>query len=250
MSDTLKTPEADLIDSKEAVTGSGSIDKAITGDYEFTISTIIKEGWQKTKGAKWAIHLAFFLYFLVAIAFLILAQVAMATFIKGTNSPDLLLAFTIGQQLLLNLILLPIIIGIFILGIKRSVNAPLESTSIFDYFNKMGQLLITMILVYILIAIGFVLLIVPGIYLSVAYFMAMPLVVEKGLSPWQAMEVSRKAITKRWFSFFFLGLLLGLILLVSTIPFGLGLIWTMPMMFICYGVVYRNMFGVEDQTLV
>lgn len=249
MSDIFNDPEADLVDPEEAAAGFGSIDKAITGDYEFTIGAVLKEGWEKTKGAKWAIHLAFFLYFMVAIAFLILAQVAMTTFIQGANNPDLLLAFMIGQQLLLNLILLPIIIGIFILGIKRSVNAPLESTSIFDYFNKMGQLLVTMILVYIMVVIGFVLLIIPGIYLSVAYFMAMPLVVEKGLSPWQAMEVSRKAITKRWFSFFFLGLLLCLILIVSTIPLGLGLIWTMPMMFVCYGVVYRNMFGVEGQTL-
>ena len=32
-----------------------------------------------------------------------------------------------------------------------------------------------------------------------AYLLAIPLVVERGLSPWQALEASRKAITQHWF---------------------------------------------------
>jgi len=36
---------------------------------------------------------------------------------------------------------------------------------------------------------------------------------------------------------------------VSMIPLGIGMIWTMPMMLICYGILYRNMFGVEGKTL-
>jgi len=250
MTDIFEAPEADLVQPQPATTDYGSIDKAIAGDYEFTIGGVLKEGWDKTTGAKWAIHMAFFWYFLVAIALVILSQLAMMTFIDQTTDPMMVSGLAIGQQLVLNLIMLPIVVGILILGIKRSVDAPLESTSVFDYFNKMGSLLLTMILVYIMVLIGFVLLIVPGIYLSLAYFMAMPLVVEKDLSPWQAMEISRKAITKRWFSFFFFGLLMSFILMLSIIPLGIGLIWTMPMMFVCYGVLYRNMFGVEGKTRV
>lgn len=249
MSDIFEAPKADLVDQKDATTEYGSVEKAISGDYEFSIGGVIKEGWQKTKGAKWPMILAFFWYFLVAIALVVLMQLAMVTMISQIPDPNLILAVSIVEQVVLNLIILPIATGLFILGIKRSVNAPLESTSVFDYFNKTGSILLTVILVYIMVIIGFVLLILPGIYLSLAYFMALPLVVEKGLSPWQAMEVSRKAITKRWFSFFFLGLLMFIILGVSMIPLGIGLIWTLPMMLICYGILYRNMFGVEGKTL-
>lgn len=248
MSDIFETPETEPTDPESSIADYGSIEKAIAGDYEFTIGGILKEGWEKTKGAKWAIHLAFFWYFLVAIAFVVLAQIATVTLIANMQNPDIVIAATIGQQLLLNLILMPIVVGIFMLGIKRSVDAPMESVSIFDYFNKTGTILITMIMAYVLVFIGFVLLIVPGIYLSIAYFMAMPLVVEKDMSPWQALETSRKALTKRWFSFFFLNLVIGLILVISAIPLGIGWIWTLPMTFVCYGVLYRNMFGVEGKT--
>ena len=61
--------------------------------------------------------------------------------------------------------------------------------------------------------------------------LAIPLIVERGLSPWQAMEASRKAITQHWFKVF------GLFLL-------LGLIWTIPLFVMVMGVLYRTIFGV------
>nr|MDA3868631.1 hypothetical protein [Gammaproteobacteria bacterium] len=66
---------------------------------------------------------------------------------------------------------------------------------------------------------------------------------------WQALETSRKAITRRWFSVFALFIILSIIVFISAIPLGLGLIWTMPLMIIAFGVLYRNMFGVEAETL-
>lgn len=74
--------------------------------------------------------------------------------------------------------------------------------------------------------------------------LAIPLVVERGLTPWQALETSRKAITQRWFKVFGLFLLLGLITLVSAIPLGVGLVWTIPLFVIAMGVLYRTIFGV------
>ncbi|MBI3187471.1 MAG: hypothetical protein HYZ31_06380, partial [Gammaproteobacteria bacterium] len=152
------------------------------------------------------------------------------------------------QQVILNLIVLPMAMGLFIIGLRRSVNAPITATSVFDYFGKAFSLLITMILFYIMVIIGLVLLIVPGIYLMVAYFMAMPLVVEKGLSPWQALEASRKAVSKHWFGFLGFYIVMILIMLVSMLPLGIGLFWTMPMFLIAWGIMYRNMFGCEAKT--
>ena len=73
------------------------------------------------------------------------------------------------------------------------------------------------------------LLLIPGIYLSIAYRLAIPLVVERGLSPWQALEASRKAISQHWFKVFGLFFVLMLIMLLSMIPLGIGLIWTLPL---------------------
>ena len=70
------------------------------------------------------------------------------------------------------------------------------------------------------------------------------LVVERGLSPWQALEASRKAISQHWFKVFGLFFVLMLIMLLSMIPLGIGLIWTLPLLIVTMGVLYRTIFGV------
>lgn len=227
----------------------GSIEKAVTGDYEFSIFAAIGEAWAKTKGAKWTFQVAFFYYFIVLIGLVLIAMGATMLLMTPAEDDPLNIIISIALQLAQTLLIMPIAMGLAMLGIKRSVDAPIAADSIFDYFSKMLSLLGTMILMYILLFIGFMLLVLPGIYLAVAYYMAMPLVVEKGLSPWRALETSRKAITKRWFSVFAFFFLMSLIVIISMIPFGLGAIWTLPMMLIAYGILYRNMFGVEAQTL-
>ena len=104
--------------------------------------------------------------------------------------------------------------------------------------------MITAIISMLLIYLGMFLLIIPGLYLAIAYMLAIPLVVERGLTPWQALEASRKAITQHWFKVFGLFLLLGLITLISAIPLGIGLVWSIPLFVIAMGVLYRTIFGV------
>jgi uncharacterized membrane protein len=103
---------------------------------------------------------------------------------------------------------------------------------------------------YLLIAIGFVLLIIPGIYLMVSYYLALPLLIEKDLGVWQALETSRKAVSKRWFAIFGLFLLLGLINFATVFTLFIGMIWTVPMSVIAFGILYRNVFGIEAATLI
>lgn len=79
--------------------------------------------------------------------------------------------------------------------------------------------------------------------------MTLPLIVDKGLSPWQAMETSRKAVHKIWWRLIGLFIVMGLIFVVSLVPLGIGLIWTWPMFIILTGVVYRHLFGAEEKAV-
>jgi hypothetical protein len=64
---------------------------------------------------------------------------------------------------------------------------------------------------------GFILLIIPGIYLSIAYLFTWLLIVDKQLDFWKALEVSRRVISAQWWR------MLGLMLLA--VPFFiLGLV--------------------------
>jgi len=67
-----------------------------------------------------------------------------------------------------------------------------------------------------------VLLLLPGIYLAVAYTFALPLVLEKKINFWYAMERSRKLISKNWFAFFALFIVLILINLIGPLLVVIG----------------------------
>ncbi len=81
------------------------------------------------------------------------------------------------------------------------------------------------------------------------YYLAFPLIVDKNLGPWEALEASRKAVGKRWFAVFGFAFLLGLINMVAMIPMGIGLVWSVPLSVIAFGILYRNVFGCEAETL-
>ena len=85
-------------------------------------------------------------------------------------------------------------------------------------------------------------LVLPGIYLSVGYALTLPLILDKGLGPWEALEASRKAIHKKWWTVFGLYIVMMLLYTVSAIPLGLGLIWTVPMFFVMIGILYSRFF--------
>ena len=130
------------------------------------------------------------------------------------------------------------------IGIRRAADQPATINELFAYFGLFVPLLVTGLAITVLTYLGLILLVLPGIYLGVSYALAIPLVVERGLSPWQAMEASRKAIGQHWFKVFGLFLALGLIMLLSAIPLLIGLVWTLPLAFIAIGVLYRTIFGV------
>ena len=249
MSNIYQAPESNLVNENVLTGEYGSVEKAIRGEYEFSIGSVLSEAWAKTSGSKMAIHLGFLFYFLVIMGLMMVLGLVTAGLVTVNDGPGGMVLVQLIMQLGMNLIGMPMIMGIVMIAIRRSVDAPIKASMVFGYFSKMLPLFATMIIMYVMVLIGFVLLVIPGIYLMVAYYMAMPLVVEKGMSPWQALETSRKTITHRWFSVFGLFFIMVVIITISMIPLGIGLIWSMPMMMLAYGILYRNMFGVEPATI-
>ncbi|WP_020580830.1 hypothetical protein [Endozoicomonas elysicola] len=228
--------------SEPAMEGYGSLEKGLAGDYQLSISNLLSESWEKTHGAKWTIHLAMGIYF--GIYILLILAVAMAALVLPESG-----VLEIIIELTMLAITMPLWAGIYMIGVRRAVSAPIRAGQTLDYFSKTLPLFGLYLLMLILILVGFLLLIIPGIYLSVAYMLAIPLMVDRNLGIWEALETSRKAINKRWFTIFGLTLVIMLINLVAMIPLGLGLIWTIPMSTIAFGVLYRNIFGCSQQTI-
>lgn len=248
MTDVYKTPSANLV-KPVSVDGYGSLERGIAGQYQFSIRDIIREAWNKTSGVKGTIWLAMILYLVIAVPVSI--GVPFILELVGLPSePDPGQAMTatmfigiIVSQVVVMLVTLPLGAGLFMVGLKIASGVDVSASEVLNYFHKSLTLLGTVIVLYIMLIIGFMLLVIPGIYLMFAYYLAIPLVVEKGLRPWQALEASRKAVSKRWFRFAGLSIALWLLMIVAAIPLGIGLIWVLPLMLIAYGIAYRNIFG-------
>ena len=145
----------------------GSVEKARSGDYQVSIRSILSEAWDKTGGAKWTIHVAMAIYFGIVILLAIAAAIPALIVPEGAFLEIIL-------QLAMMAITTPLWAGIYMIGLRRSVNAPIRAGQILDYFSVTLPLFGLYLLMSILILIGFVLLIIPGIYLSIAYMLAIP----------------------------------------------------------------------------
>jgi uncharacterized membrane protein len=69
----------------------------------------------------------------------------------------------------------------------------------------------------------------PIVYLSVSWTFTFALVIDQGLSPWTAMEVSRRVITKQWFRVFITMLCGGILAMLGLIGLIIGVVFTIPL---------------------
>lgn len=210
---------------------------------EFRIGYVIDEGMRISKGAKWPIHKALLLSLLVVIPAALIFQMFPSVLQARNPYSNLAMFLGFAGQFAYAFFLNPISAGIMLIGVSRASGEEVRPRQIFDYYDKVWPLMLAYIVMVVLVLAGLVLLVIPGIYLSVAYFFALPLVADKGLSFWQALETSRKAVTKHWFRMF--GLMWLLVILnglAAVLTLGIGLIWTLPWSICAMGVVYRQLF--------
>lgn len=239
MSDIYNAPQAEL--ASEESSGAGSIPKALAGDYQVAIGDTLSEAWNLSKGKKGTVWLGVLLYF---VAYMAISLVA--TLVTGQSFTDP--QANVGAAgLIANLIILvasaPLAAGLIMIGVKIARGEQVSGTEVFAHFDKVLPLAVGMVLMYLLMTLGFILLILPGIYLAIAYVMMLPLIVDKNLGPWQALETSRKAVTKHWFPIFGFMIVLMLLYIAGFLALVIGLIWAIPTLSIAYGILYRNMFG-------
>ena len=78
-------------------------------------------------------------------------------------------------------------------------NQKTEFVRFFWGFRHLVPLLLFTIVSTTFILIGFMLLVLPGIYVTVAYLFAPYIIVDKNIDFWPAMEISRRKVNKHWF---------------------------------------------------
>ena len=226
----------------------GSVEKGLAGDFELSLGSWLSEAWSRVDGNKGTIWLATLFY--VGLAFL----VGMFFGVLNTPPPDPAsvqpptLIESIGN-LVSALVLMPMAVGFAFLATAVAMGRKPNPKSLFAWYDKTLKIFLTALIMNLLIFIGILLFVLPGIYLAVSYQIALPLLVDKKLSPWQALETSRKIIGHCWFVVLGFDIAALLIVTISTMLLGIPLIWTVPFLVIAFGILYRNLAGIESETL-
>lgn len=119
---------------------------------------------------------------------------------------NLVMAFTPFIGGIVHLLLSGVLMGgLYLACLRRMRGEPAAVGDVFAGFKLcFVQLMLAGALTKILTQIGFMVCIVPGIFLTVVWVFALPLVADKRLEFWSAMELSRKVVTRVWFKMFLL----------------------------------------------
>jgi uncharacterized membrane protein len=144
----------------------------------------------------------------------------------------------------------PLNAGFFVVSAKLLKNQIPDFADFFSGFKFFLQLALLGIVSSILILIGFIFLIAPGIYLLVGYAFALMLVMDRGLDFWPAMETSRRSVQTSWFQIFAFFLLLFLLNLGGLLALGLGLLVTVPLSHCILTAAYADFFGIKSAHLI
>jgi hypothetical protein len=139
-------------------------------------------------------------------------------------------------------------VGPMIVARKIRYDEPYSFNDFFLGFNKYGPLVLVNLCVLIFFLLGFLCLIIPGIYLAVAYVFVQPLVwfLYDG-SVMDTLERSRKLVSKNWFSFFGFFLVILLLNLGGVLCIGIGLLVTIPVSAIALYLCFEDLIGTEEE---
>ncbi len=140
----------------------------------------------------------------------------------------------------------PLFMGNFIVTAKLLQRQTPSFRDFFSGFYFFWPLFLLSLVVSVFISIGMILLIIPGVYLMVGYLFASPLVVDRRLDFWPAMELSRRTVNPLWFSLFAFVLLLTLINLAGMALLGLGFLITLPWTLCSVTAAYSDLFGFQS----
>jgi hypothetical protein len=244
-----RAPGAD-VHTPMAVNLGGSIEATLAGQGQLDLGATMGEAWERTKGSKTIIFGGFLLSYLILLPLQFIVQ----QFIPTPQTPEEFAnagptTFAIAwlANLMVTFLAYPLFAGVFMTGARHVSGLPIRFSELFAQYQRMPTFILVSVLQTLLIMVGFMLLLLPGIYLSVAYMLAFPLIADRGMGAWEAMETSRKLVTKHWFTVFFLLVLVGVLTGLSAIFLLIPLIWTLPWMILCMGIVYRNLAGVQSR---
>ena len=213
-----------------------STGEILARDYALNIRHCLRRGWALVRNDFWP---------LVGMSAFVLVVMSAAASFEVVLSSGKSSGIQSGKTSILGLLLSgPLMGGLYLYFLKkiRREEAGVE-TAFTGFRQPFPHLVIGNFLAGLLTGLGFLCLILPGIYLLVAWILVIPLIVDQRLEFWPAMQLSRKIISKHWWKFLGFLIVLALINLAGIVACGVGLFITFPITFAALTYAYEDITG-------
>lgn len=224
-------------DETSSDSGRRSIQMLLNEGYGFNMGDYIGRGWRILRS-----NLGLMVAYTVLLAVISGIVGTIDTNLAGNDEG----VRSTGISPLFNLLVAPPLwAGLYLGAFKSLNNRQLEFSDFFKGFQFFAPLVLSNLIIGIFILIGTIFCVIPGIYLGVAYLLTVPLILDRNMGFWEAMETSRKVVTKNWFSWFVFGLLMFVINLGGLIACIVGLFFTIPLTYCMCIAAYEDVVGIQ-----
>ena len=138
----------------------------------------------------------------------------------------------------------PMMGGLYALYLKKSRGQTATFGDAFLGFSvAFVPLMLARIVCGLLTGLGLVLCLAPGIYLAVSWAFTLPLVIDKKMDFWAAMELSRKTVAKHWWAVFGFLIVCALVMVAGLAACCVGVFVTAAIAEAALIYAYEDIFG-------
>ena len=229
-----------MSEKKPFVVG-GDTNNSLSGQYKFDLSDIFKQAWHLTQQHKWLIVQMVLIVLCIAVGLVVIT-------LNLFGIEDLTQIPADVQRMIdimLTVLLAPFFTAIMATGVNHAVGGKGRVSHLFNLLPKAAFLGLTSLLIALLVQIGLMLLIIPGLYLTMATSFALLIVAEKQIGPTHAILLSIKVVNRYWLEFAKIYLIFALLFFSVILTFGVSMIWVAPMYYHVQGILYRDLFGIK-----
>jgi len=138
----------------------------------------------------------------------------------------------------------PMVAGYYIVAQRIRQNRDIEISDFFKSFDRFVPLLILNLLISLLVFLGLILLVLPGIYLAISYLFAHFFVWYYDVEPSEALRMSRRTVSGNFGQILLLSLILGGINLLGLLAFGVGILLSLPFSYCVIYATFDDIIGI------
>ena len=202
---------------------------------ELSIGALVRFGWETFKSRPWIfVGTTALLALLLGIAGSISSGLD-ATFSGSVDEPSIPgTIFSWATSTLISM-------GATAFYLAAHDNPQTASVSMLWHPQKFWSFLGASLLVSIVVVLGMILLIVPGIIFALMFMFATMIVIDRGLGPIESMKESKRITTGYKWKLFGLGLVLTLLNIVGLLALIVGLLVTVPVTILAFTRAYREL---------